>query len=67
MLFRLRAASACVSALFFKLDILYAWFFGNYNKYPLIIPHTNDTIKVNHIVSRCGWQKVVVNTNMEFR
>ena len=67
MLVQLCAASAYVSALFFKPGILYAWFFGNYNKCLLIIPHTDDTIKINHIVSRCGWQKAVVNTNMEFR
>lgn len=37
-------------------------------KYPLIIPHTDDTIKIiDGIVRCCGLQKTVVNVNMEFK
>lgn len=43
-------------------------FYGDYDKYPLIIPHADDTMKIiDCTVCCCGLQKTVVNTNMEFK
>ena len=47
-----------------KKSLVYPAFCGDYDKYPLIIPQANDTMKIiDDIVRCCGVQRTVVNVN----
>ena len=47
---------------------VYLVFCGDYDKYPLIIPHADGTIKIIGCIAHCcGSQKTVGNTNMELK
>lgn len=65
---RLRKAPLCFCFNLPNRRLIRPVFYGDYDKYPLIIVHTDDTMKImDHIVRCCGLQKTAVNRNMEFK